>query len=103
MPKRTKWHCVPSICAASFVGSELVHQLLAAGFSVRGTARDPDNEARVGHLTALAAALPGTLTLHAADLLIEGSFDDVVKSVRASSNVPSVCAACASSGALWPA
>ena len=64
--------------AAGFVASELVHQLLAAGWSVRGTVRAPSDAGRVGHLRALAAALPGTLELVAADLLTEGAFDGAV-------------------------
>ena len=68
--------------AAGFVGSEIVHQLLAKGYDVVATARSVDDDGRKGrcsHLVALAAVLPGTLTLVAADLLKEGSFDEAVK------------------------
>jgi len=41
--------------------------------------RSVSNKDKVEHLEKLAAALPGTLTLHEADLLKEGSFDEVVK------------------------
>jgi hypothetical protein len=46
---------------------------------VRGTVRDPNNKEKVAHLTALADALPGTLTLYAADLMQSGSFDDAIR------------------------
>lgn len=49
---------------------------------VRATVRDAANEAKVAHLKALAAALPGTLELYSADLLTPGAFDDVVRCAR---------------------
>jgi uncharacterized protein YbjT (DUF2867 family) len=72
--------------AAGFVGSEIVHQLLAKGYDVIATARNVDAGGdggapvgRCSHLVALASVLPGTLELKAADLLKEGSFDEAVK------------------------
>ena len=56
-----------------FVASELVKQLLEKGYDVRGTVRDPDNAAKVGHLMKLAEALPGRLDLFACDLLQAGA------------------------------
>lgn len=41
--------------------------------------RDPSNKEKVAHLTALADALPGTLTLYAADLMQPGSFDEAIR------------------------
>jgi nucleoside-diphosphate-sugar epimerase len=75
--------------ATGYVASELVHQLLAAGWTVRGTVRDPADAARTAHLTALAAALPGDLELVAADLLTDGAFDAAVQSVDAVFHVAS--------------
>jgi len=49
------------------------------GYNVRATVRSVSNKDKVAHLEKLAEALPGTLTLHEADLLKEGSFDEVVK------------------------
>ncbi len=46
---------------------------------VRGTVRDANNKEKVAHLNALGNTLPGKLTLYAADLLKEGSFDEVVR------------------------
>lgn len=65
--------------ATGFIATELVKQLLEKGYDVRGTVRSLKNEENVAHLKALDAALPGNLTLHEADLLQEGSFDNVVK------------------------
>lgn len=67
--------------AAGFVGSEIVHQLLAKGYDVVATARSVDENrgGRCAHLVALASVLPGTLELKAADLLKEGSFDEAAK------------------------
>lgn len=62
--------------AGGYVASWVVHELLARGATVRGTVRDPSNAEKVAHLTAMAAELPGQLTLHAADLLEDGSFDE---------------------------
>lgn len=53
-------------------------QLLVKGWNVRGTVRSLQKEENVAHLRLLADALPGKLTLHEADLLQEGSFDEVV-------------------------
>ncbi|PSC68689.1 diaminohydroxyphosphoribosylaminopyrimidine deaminase [Micractinium conductrix] len=60
---------------AGYVASELIHQLLAKGYSVRATVRSKADTAKVAHLEALAAALPGSLELVEADLLQPGSFD----------------------------
>lgn len=46
---------------------------------MRGTVRSTSAKEKTAHLTALDAALPGKLTLHEADLLESGSFDEVVK------------------------
>ncbi len=64
-----------------YVGAELTKQLLAAGWTVRGTVRsDP---ATSGRVSAFKKSLPaehlGSLSLHQADLLTAGAFDAVVK------------------------
>lgn len=41
--------------------------------------RSTSNTDKIAHLEQLAAALPGTLDLYEADLLKEGSFDEVIK------------------------
>ena len=61
------------------MATELIHQLLAKGYYVRGTVRSTAAKDKVAHLISLGEALPGKLTLHEADLLQEGSFDEVVK------------------------
>ena len=55
--------------ATGFVASELVKQLLAKGYTVRGTVRSLQNKDKVQHLERLGQAMPGHLTLHEADLL----------------------------------
>ncbi len=60
--------------ATGYVAGWLVKRLLEEGFTVHGAVRDPDDPARTGHLTALAAQSPGTLKLFRADLLQEGSY-----------------------------
>jgi nucleoside-diphosphate-sugar epimerase len=60
--------------ATGYVASEITAQLLRKGWTVRGSVRDL-GDARCQGLAALADALPGSLTLHAADLLSEGAFD----------------------------
>ena len=61
-----------------YVATQVVKQLLEKGYSVRGTVRSTSSD-KVKILNALSEALPGSLTLHQADLLKEGSFDAVVK------------------------
>eukprot|EP00898_Chlorokybus_atmophyticus_P006413 jgi/Chlat1/6773/Chrsp50S06463 len=63
--------------AAGFIGSHVVRELLARGYSVRGTVRNPDDPNKTGHLK----ALPGAekLTLVSADLLSEESIDAAIE------------------------
>ena len=61
--------------ASGFVGSEITKQLLERGYTVRATVRSLTDTDKVEHLKRLADALPGTLELHEADLLKDGSFD----------------------------
>ena len=63
--------------ATGFVASELVAQLLARGHAVRATVRSLANRERNACLTSLQGA-DELLTLHEADLLHDGSFDDAV-------------------------
>ena len=65
-------HAAPVVVvtgATGFVASELVKQLLAKGYTVRGTVRSLQNKDKVQHLEKLGQAMPGHLTLHEADLL----------------------------------
>ena len=63
--------------ATGFVAGEIVGQLLAAGYAVVGTTRDPARAWREGHVTGLPGA-SDRLELVAADLMRPGAFDDVV-------------------------
>lgn len=64
--------------AAGYLGEHLVKTFLAAGYTVRGTLRDPSKQEKVEVLKAFPGAAE-RLTLHAADLLVPGSFDAVVE------------------------
>ncbi|CAL8462007.1 g1538 [Coccomyxa elongata] len=65
--------------ATGYIASELVKQLLEKGYNVKGSVRSLNNKEKIQHLINLGAAFPGKLTLHEADLLSDGSFDDIVK------------------------
>lgn len=62
--------------ASGYLGSWIVKQALQAGFTVRGTVRDPDDSTKTAHLHQLPGA--GRLTLHRADLLEPGAFHPIV-------------------------
>ncbi|KAA1422110.1 aldehyde reductase [Nocardioides humilatus] len=64
--------------ATGYVASWIVRYLLEDGRTVRGTVRNPDKTSGLEHLTALAEAHPGRLTLHKADLLDLGSYDEAM-------------------------
>ena len=64
-----------------FVAGQLIAQLLDDGVSVHTTVRDSGDPAKVSALTDLADAYPGQLSIFAADLLREGSFDDAAAGV----------------------
>ena len=60
--------------ANGFIASHLIATLLADGYRVRGTVRNPADEARTAHLRALPGAAE-RLEIVAGDLLVPGSFD----------------------------
>lgn len=60
--------------AGGYVASWIVRYLLEDGYTVRATVRNLAKPTGPEHLHTLAAAHPSRLTLHAADLLEEGSF-----------------------------
>jgi dihydroflavonol-4-reductase len=64
--------------ASGFIGSHIVRELLERGYRVRGTVRDPGDEAKTAHLRTIAAEAGGELELVAADLQRRGSFDEAV-------------------------
>ncbi|MEZ0577999.1 SDR family oxidoreductase [Nocardioides sp. MH1] len=64
--------------ATGYVASWIVRYLLEDGHTVRGTVRNPDKSSGLEHLHALAAEHEGRLTLHAADLLDDGSFAEAM-------------------------
>ena len=65
--------------ASGFVGSHVVLNLLARGFSVRACVTDADDPARTAHLVAMDDGdHPGSLSIHEGNLLEEASYDLVV-------------------------
>jgi len=64
--------------ASGYLATHVVERLLARGYRVRGTVRDPGRESSVTHLKALPGAAD-RLELVRADLLDEGSFDVAVR------------------------
>lgn len=65
--------------ASGYLAGEVIHQLLAKGYNVRGTVTNVEDRKKTSPLLALRRALPGKLTLTEADLFEPGSFDDVIK------------------------
>lgn len=66
--------------ASGFIATHIVEQLLDAGYSVRGTVRDPEKASRHGYLSALDRS--ENLELVAADLTTEGAFEEAAKAVE---------------------
>ena len=64
--------------ATGYVAGWIVKGLLDAGATVHAAVRDPDNAAKVAHLTAAAESAPGTLKLFAGDLTQPGSYADAM-------------------------
>jgi nucleoside-diphosphate-sugar epimerase len=62
--------------ASGYIGSWIVRDLVAQGYTVRACVRDPGNAAKTEHLTALNdAGLRGRVELFGADLFRRGSYD----------------------------
>ncbi|RHZ11939.1 hypothetical protein DYB26_011407, partial [Aphanomyces astaci] len=72
-----KEHVVCVTGGSGFLGSTCIKLLLERGYRVHSTVRDPRYEPKVAHLKALPGAAE-RLTLFAADLLQEGSFDEAI-------------------------
>ncbi|GGE56292.1 NAD-dependent epimerase/dehydratase family protein [Actibacterium pelagium] len=64
--------------ATGYVAGWIVKGLLEAGATVHAPVRNPDDAAKVKHLTEIAEASSGTLKLFAADLLAEGSYAEAM-------------------------
>ena len=75
--------------ASGFIGSHVVDALLSAGYAVRATVRDADDEAKTAQLRRLEGA-DERLEIVSADLMKPGSFDDAV------ADCPYVCHVAAS-------
>nr|WP_255633324.1 NAD-dependent epimerase/dehydratase family protein [Demequina sp. TTPB684] len=64
--------------ATGYVAGWIVKALLDAGATVHAAVRNPDDAAKVAHLTAAAEAAPGALKLFAGDLTEPGSYADAM-------------------------
>jgi len=64
---------------SGFVGSHLVKRLLERGYRVHATVRSTAASPKTRPLIALQDRFPGRLDLFAADLLVEGSFDEAAR------------------------
>lgn len=60
--------------AAGYIGGWLVVKLLERGHTVRASVRDVNNDSKVGFLKAM-PEIGGRLSLHAADMTVEGAYD----------------------------
>lgn len=60
--------------ATGYVAGWIVRRLLEQGMTVHAAVRDPDNTAKLAHLRAMEADLPGRIVFFRADLLEEGSY-----------------------------
>ncbi len=74
--------------ASGYVGTHVARVLLARGYRVRAVVRDAEDPVKTSHLRALDGADEG-LELASADLMVEGSHDEVV------AGCPLVCHAAA--------
>jgi dihydroflavonol-4-reductase len=65
--------------ATGYVAGWIVKGLLDAGVTVHAAVRNPDDAAKVAHLTAAAESAPGTLRIFAGDLMRPGSYADAME------------------------
>jgi nucleoside-diphosphate-sugar epimerase len=66
--------------ASGFIGSHVCQNLVQHGYHVRACVRDKHNQAKTQHLVAMndsSENMGGSLELFQADMMIEGSYDDV--------------------------
>ncbi|MDX1570487.1 MAG: NAD-dependent epimerase/dehydratase family protein [Xanthomonadales bacterium] len=64
--------------ASGYVAGWVVKALLDRGLTVHAAVRDPENQDKTGHLTAMAEASPGAIRFFQADLLDEGSYAEAM-------------------------
>lgn len=65
--------------ANGYVASWLVKKFLDEGITVHAAVRNPDNDAKVGHLKTLAANSKGQLKFFKADLLTPGAYKEAME------------------------
>jgi nucleoside-diphosphate-sugar epimerase len=65
--------------SAGFIGGWVVRRLLDKGYRVRACVRDVNDAVRTAFLKQMPGYASGRLTLHAADLDVDGCFDEIFK------------------------
>lgn len=65
--------------ANGYVASWLVKRLLEDGLTVHAAVRNPENEAKVGHLSEIAKAAKGNLKFFKADLMTKNAYAEAMK------------------------
>jgi nucleoside-diphosphate-sugar epimerase len=65
--------------ASGYIAGWIIKYLLAEGYTVHATVRDPNKQSSIKHLLAMAEQSKGTLKLFKADLLSEGSFNEAMQ------------------------
>jgi len=68
--------------AAGYIGSWLVAKLLERGHTVRACVRDAANDRKVGFLKAMQPSSGGRLSLHSADMIEPGAYDQIFEGVH---------------------
>ena len=63
--------------AAGYIGSHLVKNLVEHGYTVRACVRDKTRVDKTAHLEAMNEGTAGTIEIVEADMLVDGSYDDV--------------------------
>ncbi len=76
--------------AAGYLGGWVARLLLERGYRVRACVRDANDESKAGFLKALPGYASGRLTLHSADLDVDGCFDEIFQGCNGVAHVSHV-------------
>ncbi len=76
--------------AAGYLGGWVARLLLDRGYRVRACVRDANDESKAGFLKTLPGYASGRLTLHSADLDVDGCFDEIFQGCNGVAHVSHV-------------